>query len=188
MINNIKSKSTKVIAGALALGALFTCAACEPETEEQKLYRNTVVTQNESEFSLGTLYLLIGIEDNKLCYKKAVDSETVTELTWGISMGNNLMIGGNGGLGYQFAGSNDMGSLAYGVVTSTDTIYGYVTVEDNTIIAIEGSEAEFGYKVARAKSFVTYEEALANGFAIPAEEFNDLLTNDKEMIMEIKSK
>lgn len=188
MSNNIKSKATKAIAGVLALGAMFTCAACEPETEEEKQYRNVIVSQGEEEYYLSNLYLLIGKDDNVLCYKKAIDSETETELNWGFSMGNNLMIGHDGGIGYQFGGSSDMGGLAYGLVTSTETIYGYVTVEDNTVIAIEGSEAQFGYKVARAKSFISYEEAQANNFIIPAEEFNELLTNDKEAILEIKSK
>jgi hypothetical protein len=188
MKNNIKSKVLKSFTGLVALGMISGCFGCEPETEEQKLYRNTVVSQYGNEYSLSNLYLLIGEDDSKLCYKDVIDSKTETELEWGFSMGNNLMIGHDGGLGYQFGGSSDTGGLAYGLVTSTETTYGYVTVEDNTVIAIEGAEDQFGYKVARAKYFVSYEEALANNFNIPAEEFNELLTNDKEAILEIKSK
>ena len=188
MKNNIKKKILQTITGLVALGMVSGCFGCEPETEEQKLYRNTTVSQYDKEYSLSNLYLLIGEDDNKLCYKGVVDSKTETELDWGFSMGNNLMIGHDGGIGYQFGGSDGGGGLAYGLVTSTDTTYGYFTVEDNKVVAIEGSEADFGYKVAYAKHFVTYGEALANNFNIPAEDFNELLTNDKEAILEIKSK
>lgn len=167
----IKVTAGVAIAGALAAGITFG----GPAIKDSIQYNNTQITYNNEDYKLKNLYVLKNENGSEICYKKAIDSETEISVGPGISTGNGFVVGMNGNFGVSIGGQSKPGSMTMGVVSKPKTIYGYISINTDELLAISGHEKEFGYEVDTLKTYIPFEVAKEQGFIITEDDMENLV-------------
>lgn len=68
---------------------------------------------------------------------KNVDSKTEINFRQDFAMGNGILIGTDGSVGFQMGGDNKQGEVITRINTSTKKTYGYLALETGELICIE---------------------------------------------------